>query len=125
MGEKKGLIFTIFIITCFLLPFLLQIYVLSVVTDHFMKATTEVTQMIKVNGGYTKNVQEAVSQMTLGGKSLADNNAMTITVNDADSDSGKKEVGRYVTVNYKYTYMGMYGIEYEFNTTSNIVMDKR
>lgn len=125
MGEKIGLIFSIFIVNCFLFPIMLQSYVIFTITDHYNKATTEITQLVKVNGGYTKNVEEKVSNLTLGGEALGKASALKVTVEDEQSEEGRKQVGRQVTINYDYTYVGMYNIEYNFNSSSTVTINKR
>lgn len=125
MGEKIGLIFSIFIVQCFIFPIMLQSYVIFTITDHFNKATTEITQMVKVNGGYTKNVEEKVSNLTLGGEALGKASALKVTVDDETVEEGRKSVGRQVTISYDYTYIGMYNKEYTFNTSSTVTINKR
>lgn len=125
MGEMKAQIFTIGITLIFIFPLFLQLYILSSITDHFYKATNEVTQMIKVNGGYTKNVENAVGSLTLGGKATTKATAIDVSVLDESGDDGKREVGRYVQVGYSYTYYGMYKTRFELGTTAYITMDKR
>lgn len=124
MGEMKAQIFTIAITLIFIFPLFLQLYILSSITDHFYKATNEVTQMIKVNGGYTKNVENAVGSLTLGGKATTKTTSIDVSVSDESAD-GKREVGRYVRVGYSYTYYGMYKTRFELGTTAYITMDKR
>lgn len=124
MGEMKAQIFTIAITLIFIFPLFLQLYILSSITDHFYKATNEVTQMIKVNGGYTKNVENAVGSLTLGGKATTKATAIDVSVSDESAD-GKREVGRYVRVGYSYTYYGMYKTKFELGTQAYITMDKR
>ena len=124
MGEMKAQIFTIAITLIFIFPLFLQLYILSSITDHFYKATNEVTQMIKVNGGYTKNVENAVGSLTLGGKATTKTTSIDVSVSDESAD-GKREVGRYVRVGYSYTYYGMYKTRFELGTQAYITMDKR
>lgn len=124
MGEKKGLIFTMFILAVFLLPLGIEIFKVNMVTEHFTKATNQVTQLIKVEGGKTKKVEEMVGNLTIGG---GKGNTLLVTTNYSGDDTGKADVGSTITINYSYEHDLTFYATTTMTLTSSttIAIDKR
>lgn len=114
MGEKKGFLFTLFILGAFVLPFALDIWIANVRSDQFMKVATEMHQLVEQEGGATATVMEVRDKLAEGG------------LNVTFSHQGRQPVGTEVVIRYQYEYHGIIGtILKEYDTTNKVIVSRR
>ena len=117
MSEMKGAIFSLAFFIVFILPIFLQISIGSVHQHAFMKVSTEVTSMVKEEGGVTERVNEVVNNLNEKG--------YTITFRDKNGSEiiGKRGFGDKIYIDFDYTYKNVRGEENL--STNNIVTVSR
>ena len=118
MSELKGAIFSMAIFVAFIVPLFLQISVGSVHQHAFMKVSTEVTSMVKEEGGVTERVNEVVNNLNEKG--------YTITFKDESGAiiSGQQEFGSTIVIDFDYNYKNVRGEE-TLNTTNTVSVVRR
>lgn len=115
MGEKKGFLFVLFIISCFVVPAALDIWIANVRSDQFTKVATQVHQTVKHEGGVTDRIRSITDNLAEGGL------IVTFTPNEA-----KPAVGTEIVIRYQYEYEGIIGsIKKPYDTTNKVIINRR
>lgn len=112
MGEMKGAIFTVAFFIAFIVPFFLSMGIGAINQHAFMKVTTEVSEMVKEEGGVTAKVNDVASRLIDKGYTIQFN------------ENGKKAFGDQVVINYEYKYMNVRGEE-TLNTQNTVFISRR
>ena len=115
MGETKGMLWSILIFTAFILPAMLSIFMLSVRTEHFLRATSEITQAVEGYGGATTEFYDEYKDLEIYGNKLA----------IKSNQDGKVEPGTTITLTYEYSYEGFYQMNHEMYTQDTITIYTR
>lgn len=118
MSEMKGAMIGMFLFVAVIIPAVLFIGIGSLHQHAFIKISTEVTEVVKEEGGVTNRVVDIVDK--LGDKGY------TITFKDQNGASvnGKKDFGESVIVDFNYKYHNVRGEE-ELNTQNVVFVNRR
>lgn len=115
MGEIKGMMIAFVLFVAFFFPGTMMLFIDSLHQHEFMKQTTEVSELVKKEGGVTGAVQSKVSQLSGRGYSI------NFLSSGGQAVSGKLEYGQSVDILYSYTYQSVY--EERTLTTQNEVFN--
>lgn len=84
----------------------------------FMKMTTEVSEIVKEEGGVTSRVNNIVGK-------LSDRNyVITFTDEDGNAVDGRRSFGERVIIEYEYTYKDARGIQ-DLQTQNMVHISRR
>ncbi|MFD1705213.1 MULTISPECIES: hypothetical protein [Siminovitchia] len=113
MSEIKGAIFSMAIFIAFIVPIFLQVGIGSVHQHAFMKITTEVTSIVKEEGGVTDKVNNIVRNLNDKGYTITFKNDSGVPVH------GKRPFGETIIIDFDYKYKNVRGEE---NLSTNNVV---
>lgn len=99
MGEAKAGIFSMAVFVLLIFPVLIIVGIESLHNHSFMKHTTELTEIVKSEGGVTPRVQGVVYQMKSKGYT-----SITFTDGSGSPLSGTAEYGDTITIEFEYRY---------------------
>lgn len=118
MGEKKGFVFVFIIIMTVLLPFALDWYIFNVKTDQFLKASTELNQLVQEAGNYTPTVDGSVQKYKANGLKV------TISTPKVDTEVSLP-VGSRIQISYYYERQGFFNKTHVLKTTNEVIVKRR
>lgn len=118
MSELKGAVFSLAIFVAFLIPFFLTMGIGSIHQHAFMKVTTEVSEIVKEEGGVTEKVNNIVSNLEEKGYEISFKDRNGATVN------GKQTFGDEVIIDYRYEYQDVRG-KRTLNTQNAVFVMRR
>jgi len=103
MGEIKGAIISILIFICFFIPTILLVGIDVIHNQGFMKTTSEVTELVKKEGGVTSTVLSSVDKLEDRGYNIRFYNE------NGQQIRGFVGYGKTVYIEYQYTYHNIFG----------------
>lgn len=112
MGEMKGAIFTVAFFVAIIIPFFLSMGIGAINQHAFMKVATEVTEMVKEEGGITPRVSDVANRLTDKGYEITFNN------------NGGSTFGDQVVIHYEYKYINVRGEE-TLDTQNTVFISRR
>ncbi|QNK89089.1 hypothetical protein H7992_05015 [Sporosarcina sp. resist] len=112
MSQMKGAIFAMAVFVGVVIPFFLMMGIGSLHQHAFLKTTTELSELVKEEGGVSEKVNQVVDQLGDRGYSIS------------FSKTGIVEFGEEIAIYYHYEYKGVRGVE-ELNTSNTVTIAKR
>lgn len=103
MGEIKGQLISIVVFVGLILPIIFTVGI-DVIHNHgFLKTTSEVSELVKKEGGVTSNVLDVVDALEERGYNIQFYNENGQEIN------GFVGYGKSITIRYQYTYHNVLG----------------
>lgn len=118
MTEIKGSMFSMIIFLGVFFPFFLMVGIDSLHQHSFMKMTTEVSELVKEEGGVTDKVNNVVNKLRDRGYEI------TIKNQHGANVIGKAQYGDVLVIGYKYDYKSVRK-ERTLNTTNAVFVMQR
>lgn len=118
MTELKGSMFSMIIFIGAIIPFLLMIGIDSLHQHAFMKITTEVSELIKEEGGVTSKVKNIINNLNEKGYEITVKNQHGANV------TTKAQYGDVLIIEYSYTYKSVRNNR-TLNTTNTVFVMQR
>lgn len=118
MNELKGAIMGTAFFLAVIFPGLLMVGLDSLHSHAFMKTTSEVSNLVKEEGGIGSRTSSIIQRLQDRGY------AITLRDQDGNVVNGLVEYGDTVTIEYTYLYESVRN-ERELNTTNNVLVMKR
>lgn len=118
MGEMKSAVISMMLFVGLVIPILLGIAIGSLQQQAFIKFTSEMTNLVKEEGGVTSKVIEAKEAMEERGYTISftDENGSAVT--------GRGNYGEQINAKFSYEYQSVTGVE-TLNTDNNIIVNRR
>lgn len=119
MAQYKGWIATFLISMAFTIPFFLNMGIMTIQNNAFIKHTTEFSGIVQEEGGRTQRVERVINELNKKGYSISLKNS-----DGQEIHSNKMDVGETITIDYIYKYKGVYNKE-SVETTDFITVNRR
>lgn len=118
LSEIKGGLIAMLLFVAIIIPALLYVSIGSLQQHAFVKITTEVTEVVKDEGGITSKVDNIVRKLESRG--------YTIVFKDSSGSvvRGKRDFGENIVIDYKYKYHNVRGDE-ELKTQNVVFVNRR
>lgn len=97
LGEMKAAIFSMAVFVLVIFPALLFVGIESLHQHSFMKHTTELTEIVRQDGGVSPRIQEIESRLEARGYEIE-------FKSDGQPVNGRVGYGKHIDVSFKYTY---------------------
>lgn len=118
MSEMKGAMIGMFLFVAVIIPAVLFIGIGSLHQHAFIKISTEVTEIVKEEGGVTDRVAEVASSLSERGYTIVFKN------DEGNQIGGKRDFGETIIVDFNYKYHNVRG-EQELNTENVVFVNRR